>query len=52
MISNEVKTVLIGLAALGGCIGVFFLGWMTILWTAIGCLIGFIAKKVHEETLI
>ena len=34
------------------CIGLFFMGWQTILWSALAVLIGLIAKSVSENTRV
>ena len=31
------------------CIGLFFMGWKTILWTCIGVAIGMIIKQLREN---
>tara|TARA_R100001082_G_C4244274_1_gene108717 strand:+ start:302 stop:454 length:153 start_codon:yes stop_codon:yes gene_type:complete len=35
--------------AIGWVIGIFFMGWKTILWTCIGLAIGLIIKQLKEN---
>ena len=49
MKKEELIRVGIPLLSLGWVIGVFFMGWKTILWTAIGVAIGLIVKQLREN---
>ena len=47
--TKKTKGIIVGLAATGWLIGVFFMGWKTILWTVIGLAIGLIIKQLKEN---
>ena len=44
--------VVLPILAVGWMIGIFFMGWKTILWTGIGIAIGLIIKYVKENTIV
>ena len=41
--------IVLPIASLIWIVGVFFLGWKTILWTCIGIAIGLIVKQLKEN---
>ena len=43
------KRLAISVVSFAWCVGVFFLGWKTILWTCIGMAIGLIVKQLKEN---
>ena len=44
-----INKVVLPIASLIWIIGVFYLGWMTVLWTCIGVAIGIIIKQLKEN---
>ena len=49
MNKDFLKKVVLPIVSLVWVIGVFFLGWKTILWTIVGLAIGGIAKQLKEN---
>ena len=45
------KKVVLPILLIGWFIGLFFLGWKTILWTVIGMALGFIVKELKENRI-
>ncbi len=49
MDKNFLKKYVVPTLAVGWFIGMFFMGWKTILWTCIGIAIGTIVKQLKEN---
>ena len=49
MDKNFLNKVVMPTLALGWFVGIFFMGWKTILWTCIGIAIGMIIKQLKEN---
>ena len=43
------KKIVLPIIAIVWLVGVFFLGWKTILWTVVGLAIGLIVKQLREN---
>ena len=47
--TNERKRKILTLLAIAWLIGMFFMGWKTVLWTCIGLALGTIIKQLREN---
>ena len=53
MINKEtISKIVVPTMIIGWLFGLFFMGWQTILWSALALLIGLIAKTVSENTRV
>ena len=46
---KNIKKVVVPTLSLGWFVGIFFMGWKTILWTCIGIAIGMIIRQLKEN---
>ena len=52
MNKEMINNILIPTLIIVWLVGLFFMGWQTILWSALAVLIGLIAKSVSENTRV
>ena len=49
MNKEKLIRVVLPILAIGWFIGIFFMGWKTILWTGIGMALGLIVRQLREN---